>query len=219
MANQKIFTRNYWNLFSAVYGTHNTSQQETETPTHDNVFIRCWNGKYLKPLTGNYPQYLAACAMSLALFPFGTSYLNAPQTNDWTSFEGLVPRILLGTGTGELSTDEYHLFAPVYTNFTNGVIRYSNEYNADTNTYTKQVKIPIAYSGTSPIVITEFGIYGGIPRGVYSSDRPYYFHALLYHELLENPITLEPNDTIEITFSQSIVQPHFSPYPESPGDV
>lgn len=213
MANQKTFTRTYWNLFSALFGGANNGSASTETPSYNNqIYCQNTDGVY-KTILPYHFYYMYAIADNLAMYDLSRYYVDNFNNNSYSSHDNLHPFIQLGKGTGELSEENYNLFEPLFTNFTIGTMKLTSTYDAVTHQYTRTWVVPFAYSGNEPVTISEFGVYGKIPTGVYNTDRPYYSNCLLYHELLETPVTLQTNDTIEITFSQSIVQPHYTEYP------
>lgn len=213
MANQKIFTRTYWNLFSALFGGANNGEASTQTPSYDNhIYCRNTDGVYKAILLYNN-NYFYSIADNLAMYNLNDAYRSSFTNGMSASYYSLKPFIQLGNGTGELSEENYNLFAPLFTNFTIGSMKLSSKYDDITHQYARTWLVPFAYSGNNPITISEFGVYGMIPTVYYRPDTPKCDFCLLYHELLEIPITLQTNDTIEITFSQSIVQPHYNEYP------
>jgi hypothetical protein len=120
--------------------------------------------------------------------------------------------IQLGTGDNTPTYEDYALQSPVTSGLTLNTVSTSYSYDSDTHTYTRTYKIPIAYSGSDPITIKEFGIFCGLPY-TFTSNNVYQNPILVYRETLDTSVTLEQNDTIEITFSQSIVQPNYTSYP------
>lgn len=212
MANQKMWNRNYWNLFSAVFGTFNTSQGTSSTPTHDQPFVKSMDGAYRKVRVGtNYEIGYTAGALC---FPNTVSLLSNNMINQFTTSYTPSTMFRLGTGTGELDGEEWDLFSPATTNFAIGTPSYSWSYDADSRSYTKIIKAPVAYSGTNPVNVTEFGVFLPVTTTASNdSTRAIVSACLVYHEVFETPITLEQNDTIEITFAQTIVQPHYADYP------
>lgn len=209
----KQWTRNYDNLFSACFGVSKCNYVTKDVPDHTQPCFRNPIGTYFTPFINDTttrvlssglvippPSYLAA-----------DSYGNI-KYSDNTHGNDAISKIVFDSGESDLSYEDYNVFSPIIGNLTTLTQSTSNTYNADTHTYTRSYTLPFSYSGTSPITIKGFGIYIGIPYN-YSGSYTYYHLALVYRETLDEPITLEQNDTIEITFSQSIVQPNYTPYP------
>lgn len=201
----KIWTRNYDNLFSSVFGTFG-STGTTTAPTYARPWLRdrsgtwrgldaCWDAD------GSNAVVLGLNASNWMYGDYSTSYLSSAYMC-----------VEVGTGNGEVSSDDYQLFLPATkADFAIGTVSRSWSYNEDTHSYTKVFKIPIAYSGANGVTITEFGVYGVLSSG-YSGNYPNGESYMLYHEFLDTPVTLEQNDTLELTLEQTIVQPNWKPY-------
>lgn len=206
----KAWTRNYDNFFSLIYGTFG-STGTTSSPTYDKPWFKDVGGIYRGLLT----DYAAGSwnAMNHYIGEV-TKYGATPDGSTIIISAGDRPdvSIQLGTGTGTATKDDYRLFLPLTSNCVLGTCTRSWGFDNETHTYTKTIKIPIAYSGSTPVTITEFGIFG-MYIDIWSGSYPAAHQYMIYHEFLDTPVTLEQNDTIEITFSQSIVQPNYTPYP------
>lgn len=210
----KQWTRNYDNLFVAVLGCYGTEYATTETPTHGTPYFRDVTGTYFKPAQNSFSAQ-NGIATSLALYPpvaYGDAQSSLDQSLQY--YHNNKCGIKLGTGTSEPTYDDAELHTPLTANLTLGTVSVSTSYDEDTHIYTRTYKMPIAYSGADPINVTEFGIYIGVPYR-YSPTASSYYHksVMVYRETLDTPVTLEQNDTIEITFSQSIMQPNYTEYP------
>lgn len=209
----KIWTRNYDNLFSALFGTFGSKgTSSAAAPTYEYPCIKDATGVYR---TANDLYTIGGAGRVAGALSINT--INGYLTNESESHEHYDVStpcdnfIQVGSGNGEVSKDDYRLFLSAKSNFALGTVKKSWTYNDSTHEYTKTFKIPIIYSGATDIIITEFGIFSILPDGTISNHGGHFY--MMYHEFLDNPITLTENDTIEINFSQSIVQPNYTPYP------
>lgn len=193
----KQWTRNYDNLFSFAFGAINYSGTSLDgAPIENKPCFRNYKGDWYCPGS----NYTSSVACSLIIPPPLKYYTTGKLS---TGFDDI--GIGLGSSSVTPTYEDYQLDSPYTSSLTLGTISTSFNYNEETHTYTKTYKCPIAYAGTEDIVVAEFGLYTGSTYDTYG--------ILIYRETLDEPITLSQNDTIEITFSQSIVQPNYTPYP------
>lgn len=222
MANKKMWNRNYDNLFSAAFGWKG-GYSNVATPTENIPLFRIANG-------GAYYSFNCAddtvgnglAAANASLNKIG-AYITSPnQTLSWATqsygeIQGFTTgwAICLGSGNEDPVYDGYNLLTPIYSNMRLGTVsRINTTYDASTHTYTYGYKVPIAYSGSDDIVINEFGLY--VPLVQQTSGSYTYLQGsamMIYHEVFEEGIILHQNDTIEITITQSVIQPNYTPYP------
>lgn len=201
MAKSKAWTRNYDNLFSALYGTFALLQnQQSSTATYDKPSYKSINGSWWVIPTDAYNErFITFSPHASWLYGLGKS---------GSYYDSL--RIQLGSGEGVSTPDNYCLFLPIDSGFTMNTITKTWVYDSNTHTYTKTFVFPLLYTGADPVTVTEFGIFADL--GVYNSNSNNSI-AMLYHEFIDEPRTLNKNDVIEITFEQSIAQPNYTPYP------
>ena len=217
MANQKIWNRNYDNLFCDVYASVNHDESTTSSPNHNKIWYRTPDGTYRTSETNEYyyKRFIAllSCALSI---PTINTYISNYSLNSF--YDGdpdeYLYGIQIGTGTGEATKEDYKLFTPLLSNCKIGAEAVlSSNYDATTHSYSRVIKVPINYTGANAVNVSEFGIFAPIPKrntGITAiSSTP----ILIYHEVFDEPITLEQNDTIEITLTQTIQQPNYSEYP------
>lgn len=204
----KQFTRNYDNLFVSTFAfdMDTTASTTTDTPNHEKPYFRTTNGSYVT--TGATAPYVKSIQdASVRIYP-PTTY--GVSDESFSGATACYPRtsIQLGSGSTTPSYDDYCLHTPFTANMSLGTVSTSTVYDPDTHIYTRTHKIPILYSGSEPITVTEYGIFTTFCRSTSKLAK-----TLVYRETLDTPVTLEQNDTIEITFSQSIMQPNYTEYP------
>lgn len=232
MANQKIWTRNYYNLLAAGYGSnHEVANDNITTPTEDVPCIRKLDGSYMNIYCGQHTStstsdipksYGELCLLSTTLqgvFGYLYQQTSYPGRNAFihtysdTGYPLPTWYIALGTGTGTATYEDYDLFTRIQSQINIGnVTQIPFSYDDINHKYTYGYKAPFYYSGGLDVDITEMGIYALAPY----SPNPRGDSCLIYHEVFENVITLQQNDSIEITLMQSVIQPNYQPYPITP---
>lgn len=221
MANQKMWNRNYDNLFSQAFGWKGNSEQHSLPTEEKPMFRRASDGAYFSGIGDN--GISNGIAMSCASLNAISSYLtNTNSTISWantvsSSISGFKSgwSICLGSGNEPPLYEGYNLLTPIYSNMTLGTVTLiPTTYDSVNHSYTYGYKIPIAYSGTNDVVINEFGLYVPI---VVEADRHLVggYPMMIYHEVFETGIILHQNDTLEITITQTVIQPNYTPYPST----
>ena len=123
--------------------------------------------------------------------------------------------ICIGTGNAEVAYDDFMLSGTPLDNTKLSYVSNNWEYDADTH----KVKATATYSYTNTsaetITIAEWGLfcnsyYDG-PSGS-NSKKPFNnnnaYHILVYREVLDEPIVIEPGTTATLTFSVEIPMPN-----------
>lgn len=202
----KQWTRNYDNLFSTAFGMDlfGGNQQYVSTPSHNVPHFRKTDGGYMKPQCAY--EFCRAIISHGATIPKPSTYGTADYKPSGESTNSA--SVLIGCGTTTPTKEDFNLEMSLTSNVSMGAVSATNAYDEATHIYTKTYKIPILYSGADPVTIGEFGIFVGVPYNGSNQTK-----VLVYRETLETPVTLEQNDTFEITFSQSFMQPNYSDYP------
>lgn len=224
MANKKVWTRNYDNAFSALYGIWGNGPATQSTPDESAPFFRICNG-------GSWDKCYSAQHFK-ALFSLATTicppsvYMKQPYTTidiittTYSSISGINAKwgICIGSGEADPTYEDWDLQTPIRDNVSVGTISSIPQvYDQVSHTYTYGFKVPLAYSGSTTVNVNEFGLYAPFINQTGSYNTSIYAQAMLvYHEVFESPIVLEQNDTIEITITQTVQQPNYTPYPSNP---
>lgn len=223
MANKKMWVRNYDNLFSALFGIGASSSTSYNTPTDSSPLVRFpnGNGQYVSlsiddTFKTHYSAALTLTAPSAYMTSANSTVEIASYVNGVPSFARLYPApwgICLGGGTNDPTYEDYEIGSPIRSNMTVGTVtRLEPSYDSVAHSYTYGFKIPIAYSGSEAAIINEFGLYAPVTTDA-GSDAHSAKRLLVYHEVFEQSITLQQNDTIEISVTQTVTQPNYTPYP------
>lgn len=223
MANNKMWVRNYDNLFSALFGIGASSSTTYNTPTESVPLVRFpnGNGQYVSlSLDETFKTHYSAAITLTAPKAYMTSASStveiATYVNGAPSFAMLYPApwgICLGGGTTAPTYEDYEIGSPIRSNMAVGTVTsLEPSYDAVTHSYTYGYKIPISYSGSAPTNINEFGLYAPVTTSA-GGNAHTATRLLVYHEVFEQGITLQQNDTIEISVTQTVTQPNYTPYP------
>ena len=223
MANKKMWVRNYDNLFSALFGLGSSSSTTYNTPTESVPLVRFpdGNGQYVSlSMNDTFKTHYSAALTLTAPTAYMTSAYSSVEiagyANGAPSFAWLYSApwgICLGGGTDAPSYDDYEIGSPIRSNMTVGTVTtLTPSYDAVTHSYTYGYKVPIAYSGSEPTTINEFGLYAPVTTSA-GMDAHTATRLLVYHEVFEQGIALQQNDAIEISITQTVTQPNYTPYP------
>lgn len=223
MANKKMWVRNYYNLFSALFGIGESSSATYNTPTESVPLVRFpdGNGQYVSlSINDTFKTHYSAALTLTAPSAYMTSAISTVEIADYVngvpSFARLRSApwgICLGSGTNDPTYEDYEIGSPIRSSMTVGsVTKLNPSYDSVAHSYTYGYKIPIAYSGSETITINEFGLYAPVTTSA-SGEYHSATRLLVYHEVFEQGITLQQNDTIEISITQTVTQPNYTPYP------
>lgn len=207
----KIWTRNYDNLITAIFGGSVSNTQElAAAPTHMTPLLKNVNGNYytidVRSTKSSASEALGAWMRVLNMYMNSSNVVYGSSASTSKPFG-----VVLGTGTTEVSKEDYKLASQLGTsNFTlANVVELALDWNEELHTYTVGAKITLTYKGTDDVTVSECGLFtfGGISVNNGA--------VLLYREVLENPITLSQNDNIEIEIKQTVMQLNYSDYPDA----
>lgn len=135
--------------------------------------------------------------------PFGV-YTNS----ELSSYEECFLR--LGRGTAIPAETDYKLG----TNISSSNISYLSIFTSNptwdsgTNTWTRTVTMTAQYIGSGSVTITEWGIFISIETSVpLSGSSPTTSKALVYHELLDSPVTLQQYESATFILTLTLTLP------------
>lgn len=126
------------------------------------------------------------------------TYQNTGPTYDSSSR----PRIVLGVGTAQPTAADYKMGEDV-TNISYLSVNTTSGQDLTTGTITTNVTLSVQYTGSGSITIREWGIIGVMfygSSGTLSSTH----NVLLYHELLDTPVTLTTYQSANLNLSLSM---------------
>lgn len=187
-----IWTRNYWNLFCAVFGTFNESEGRG-VPSHFPIYMRDYNGNYRKVYENG--EGLNANSLRIGKISTGLGSVTTPV-------------IALGTNNAEPSFDDFSIQT------TSKTLSFQNfdkwcSYDETTHTYTRFIKMAFTNNHDEEVTFCEYGIFVPFHTNYRLQTGEC---ALVYREVFD-PITVAPKETIFIVFEQSITHPDFREYP------
>lgn len=141
---------------------------------------------YVKHYNGTVQGYTDSGSISVNLFQKYNKDFNNVDVNLSDGTIGM----FLGTGTGEVTENDYCMFE-IFTDYASqsvsivDCITQSDVDSSDITVLTKTIK----NTSGSTVTITELGLCGCY----------YTAYTLLTHDLLDNPVTLEPDDMYTFT--------------------
>lgn len=120
-----------------------------------------------------------------------------------------VADICLGDGNTPVTYEDYKLSGNVVTNKLVKVLL-NTTYDDTTREYTTKLVASYNNNETSAITIREWGLFSQnannlFNKGTYSNNNK---HILLYREVLDEPVVIEPGATTTLTFTLKVSLPH-----------
>ena len=205
----KIWTRNYDNYIAAIFGgCADANSVRVSVPSYEKPVYKNPDGLYAtfstRNITNNNRFY--TCKI-LNLEMHGNTRYGLDSSSDDPFC------CLFGGGNQEVTKDDCNLQTPYSSGFSIGSsFSIDPVWNEATHSYTIGCKLLFNYTGTAELTVSEFGLFGYMYGGHPLPDKAF---ALFYREVFATPITILQNDSIEVTITQTIVQPNYTPYPST----
>lgn len=120
--------------------------------------------------------------------------------------------ICLGDGTKDVTYDDYKLSGNVVDNRKLTSVSISTVYDPDTHKFKRTALFSYTNDGDTPITISEWGLFNNY-NSTTSLKESLFSHssnvqALLYREVLDEPIVIEPRTSATLNFSIEIPMPN-----------
>lgn len=204
------WTRNYYNLLTAfLLGDSTETSVNVPVDYQPPIVYKRTNGTYSNMLPGTYAEYSAENPQGAyqdtgyqALFAIGKRNLNYRwRENSDTTQEGGTS-IQFGTGDTAATYEDYCLEAPITSDVTlvqqSGTRTAPSAFDAVTHKYSSTRTFTVNNSGTSSITIKELGIFC--------------LGLLVYREVLDSPITIDPGESVTVSFTREATVFNYTPY-------
>lgn len=211
-----MWTRNWFNFLTALfYGDTTSTSGSTPSDYNPPIRARLVSGGYIAIGTEHYSQSFANTQCengngywaTLALGKAGVSY----QANPTSTTTELC--IGFGSGSTPATYDDYRLETPISAGLTlvarAGILKNASAYNSDNNKYGALRNFTINNSSGSSITIREIGLFG--PMGWDGSGNNMY-PAMIYREVLDEPITLDPSESVIVSITREGTPLNYIPY-------
>lgn len=193
-----VWTRNYYNMLTAaVLADDQLSSSSTPTDYDPPIRVRYSNGSYAQIQTSRnnwtpeFQRVLYTGKILNMVYGVGTADCS----------------IMLGSGTNAPTYDDYHLQTPISSGLTltnaAGTLTQQTQYDAVTHHISSKRSFTIQNTSASNITVNEVGLYFAYGMGN---------SALLYREVFDAPIVLEPSESIIITFNRDGEVYNYTPY-------
>lgn len=210
-----IWTRNYFNMLTAAYlANDRTSSTATPADYTPPIRIRKPNGGYtsIASLSGTTPYGSDDGTPRIALASIGKTTVTKVTDETYiipvsatSSYFGLS----LGSGNNPATFDDYKLQSILTTGYSLPVTGSLTE--SSTLTPDHHIKSKISFTATNNsagnITVGEIGLY--LP---YESGNTPHF-CLVYRDAFDEVITLEPGESLIISFSRDGEIYNYHPYP------
>lgn len=115
-------------------------------------------------------------------------------------------RIVLGTSSVVPTAADYNVGAAAANiSYLSGANTSSE--SIEDATITTNFTLSVQYTGSGSITITEWGLVGSVMYG--NTNLTSYYHTLLYHELLDTPVTLSTYQSanLNLTLTMTLTDP------------
>lgn len=206
------WTRNYYNLLTGFL-LGDTTELSSNTPVdyQPPIVIRHQNGDYNNRVyyssgdtytaEGRYKgtDYYRLIGNLLNLGKISLSYNSNPNSYDWESFSDYIQ---FGTGETAADYEDYQLEAPITSGLTvvqtSGTLTAPSAFDSVTHKYSSTRTFTINNTSDSSITIKELGIFMS--------------SILLYREVLGSPITIDPGESVTVSFTREATVFNYTPY-------
>lgn len=206
------WTRNYYNLLTGFL-LGDTTELSSNTPvdyqppvvirhqdgTYDNRIYYASGDIYTPEMRTRGTYYDRCIANLLNLGKTTVSYNPYPNTTGWDSYD---TTIQFGTGDTAADYEDYQLETPITTGLsvvnTSGTLTAPSAFDDVTHKYSSTRTFTFNNTSASSITIKELGIF-------LSS-------VLCYREVLDSPITIEPAESVTVSFTREATVFNYTPY-------
>lgn len=204
------WTRNYYNLLTAFL-LGDTTETSVNTPVdyQPPIVVRKTNGTYTNVLTYGSSQYTPEDPAYSSYRIEGLRYLmelgkcpmeliSDQNSNIQTHYAG----IGFGTGSTAATYEDYQLETPITSGLaavnTSGTLTSPSAFDAVTHKYSSTRTFTINNTSGSPITLSEMGIFCN--------------EVLVYREVLGSPITIDPGESVTVSFTREATVFNYTPY-------
>lgn len=209
------WTRNYYNMLTGML-LGDTSELSTDTPVdyQPPIVVRRQNGAYTNIIyhtsstdvtpenvnaggSSYYYRDVLMSVMNLGKTSFG---YNSNGNND--SWDGSSATMQFGTGSTAADYEDYQLETPITSGLSivsgAGTLTAPSAFDAVTHKYSSTRTFTINNSSASSITINELGIFVS--------------SVLCYREVLGSPITIDPGESVTVSFTREATVFNYTPY-------
>lgn len=210
-----MWLRNFYNALTAIIFSQDTLTN-TSTPTEYSapIMVRDVGGSYTQSWFNNYSAYSTSnywfSCISNLLLPGKMSISLTTSYNATSSFTGM--NLYLGSGSTPVSYEDYRLDTLITSGLTivnnNGILETPTDISG--STISSKKNFTINNSSASSITISEIGLAAGIGAAVSSNYGGRV--CMIYREVLDEPVTLGPGESMILSFDRSGTIYNYTPY-------
>ena len=206
-----MWLRNYYNQLTAIFLADDTLSSSSQ-PTDYNppIMYHLMNDTW-RTATYQADQYSMQTYRSVVGMLPGK--FNAVMVTDAGSYNSASIGLCFGSGTTPVTYDDYNLDSIITSGLSlvsaSGTPTQATAYDSGTHHISSIRSFTVNNSSASPITIAEFGIT--FPTG-FASGNSTSVHALMYREVLATPVTLNPSESVIVSFNRDAEVYNYTPY-------
>lgn len=204
------WTRNYYNLLTAFL-LGDTTETSTNVPVdyQPPIVYRRTNGSYSNLLPGSYASFSAEDPESsyqkegyYQVFALGKREFQYRTTENSSSSQREGNEIQFGTGETAATYEDYCLETPILSDLTlvqrAGTRTNPSAFDDITHKYSSTRTFTLNNSSAASLTLKELGIFS--------------CGLLVYREVLGSPITIEPGESVTVSFTREATVFNYTPY-------
>lgn len=209
-----MWLRNYYNALTAmIYSQDTLTSTTTPTSYTAPIMVRDVGGSYTQSWFNNSSayngsQYWHNCIDSVLL----PGKISPALRNSYDATEAFVNlNLYLGSGSTQVSYEDYRLDTLITSGLTivgSGTIKTATDISGSTISSKKDFTINNTSAGN--ITISEIGLAAGIGAAVSSNYGGRV--CMIYREVLDDPVTLGPGESMILSFDRTGTIYNYTPY-------
>lgn len=202
------WTRNYYNLLTAFL-LGDTTETSVNTPVdyEPPIVVRLPDGTYTNKLGNNttywpvYPENAQNNSYEYYRQDLA-QFMNIGKISLEYGKSGSSAKVMFGSGSTAADYEDYDLETPITTGLTvvteGGTLTAPSAFDAVTHKYSSTRTFTINNSGDTSLTLSEMGIFC--------------MNCLVYREVLDSPITLDPGESVTVSFTREATVFNYTPY-------
>ena len=205
-----MWLRNYYNMLTALFLSDDTLTSSSQPSDYDppimyHMLNGAWRDARYQASASNMSNYRSV----VGLFAGKMSAQLITSTSGNSAKFG----ICLGKGTTAATYDDYALESIIASGLTlvteAGTLKQATTYDSSSHHISSERSFTVNNSSSDVITINEIGLTFSCG---YASTNASDFHALMFREVLEAPVLLNPSESIIVSFTRDGEVFNYTPY-------
>lgn len=205
-----IWTRNYYNLLTALIGQDMASGSSSAPSSYDPpIRVRDYTGAYFTPSNGLFVNIASGNLTQKLAKAYANPFLIGKCTAGYGVGQGDFRNmsIAFGTGSGTAGYEDYNISGQVGLSIANVNGSLTEPSHLDGEHIKSKREYVVTNGSSSTYNITNFGIFVNVTDGTWSNE------VLVYHEYFDETVALAPGESFIITFEHDVPIYNYTPYP------